>query len=135
MQKNLTIKKCFYLNKRTTLDMMRVNKKRVPVVAKTIKQQQAAGGSMNRQELIKRVAADVNITQKAAGNALGSIIGHITIALQAEKKVSLIGFGSFEISQRKERKGRNPRTNKEISIPAHKVPVFRASKKLKEVIK
>lgn len=90
---------------------------------------------MNRQELIKKIAEEANITNKAAGNALSAFINAVSETLKTKKdKVSLIGFGTFQVSERAERKGRNPKTKKEMIIPKHSVPVFKASKKLKELV-
>jgi len=67
--------------------------------------------------------------------ALGAVIDGITLTLEKGDKVSLIGFGTFKVNARKARTGVNPQTKAKIQIPATKVPVFKAGKKLKEAVK
>ncbi|MDD3535236.1 MAG: HU family DNA-binding protein [Candidatus Cloacimonetes bacterium] len=93
------------------------------------------GGKMSRDELIKKIAADAGISQKVAGQALASVLEGITQALKKGDKVSLVGFGSFSVAKRKARKGINPKTREPLKIPARKVPVFKAGKKLKDAVK
>jgi DNA-binding protein HU-alpha len=90
---------------------------------------------MNKQDLIAKIAKDADITKKQAGIALGAVIDGITLTLEKGGKVSLIGFGTFKVNQRKARTGVNPQTKAKIQIPATKVPVFKAGKKLKEAVK
>jgi DNA-binding protein HU-alpha len=90
---------------------------------------------MNKQDLIAKIAKDADITKKQAGIALGAVIDGITLTLEKGDKVSLIGFGTFKVNQRKARTGVNPQTKAKIQIPATKVPVFKAGKKLKEAVK
>lgn len=90
---------------------------------------------MSRDELIKKIAGDAGISQKTAGLALAAVLDGITQALKTGDKVSLVGFGSFSVAQRKARKGINPKTGESIKIKARKVPVFKAGKKLKEAVK
>jgi len=90
---------------------------------------------MSREELIAKIAEQAEISKKAAGIALNAVLEGITAALEKGDKVTLVGFGTFAVSQRKERKGVNPQTKKPIKIPARKVPVFKAGKKLKEAVK
>ena len=90
---------------------------------------------MNRQDLISKIAKDADITKKATNLALTSIIEGITNSLEKGGKVSLVGFGTFKVTERKERTGVNPRSKTKITIPARKVPVFKAGKKLKEAVK
>jgi DNA-binding protein HU-beta len=89
---------------------------------------------MKKQDLITKMAADADISKKAADEALASFIGSIKTSLGKGESVSLIGFGTFNISHRKARKGRNPQTGAEINIPARKVPTFKAGKGLKEAL-
>ena len=90
---------------------------------------------MNKQELIKEVAAKSNLTNKEAESAVVSTIGAIEAALVKGEKVQLIGFGTFETRTRKARKGRNPRKPDEVmDIPASKAPVFKAGKALKDAV-
>ena len=89
---------------------------------------------MKKQDLITKMAADANISKKAADEALASFIGSIKTSLGKGESVSLIGFGTFNVSHRNARKGRNPQTGAEINIPARKVPTFKAGKGLKEAL-
>jgi DNA-binding protein HU-beta len=93
------------------------------------------GGKMSRDELVKKIASDTGITQKAAGLALAAVLEGITMTLKKGGKVSLVGFGSFSVAHRKARKGINPKTKAPLKIPARKVPVFKAGKKLKDAVK
>lgn len=90
---------------------------------------------MNRQDLIAKIAAEAGITKKAANQALNSVIDGITVALEKGDKVSLVGFGTFKVNKRNARTGVNPQTKAKIKIPARKVPVFKAGKKLKDAVK
>lgn len=90
---------------------------------------------MSRDDLIKKIAGDAGVSQKVAGLALAAMLEGITLSLKKGEKVSLVGFGSFAVAQRKARNGINPKTRKAIKIPARKVPVFKAGKKLKEAVK
>ena len=89
---------------------------------------------MTKAELIGKVAADAKISKAAAAKVLGSFIDAVKSSLKKGDKVTLIGFGSFSVSQRKARKGRNPQTGKAIKIPAKKVPKFSAGKAFKEAV-
>ena len=90
---------------------------------------------MSRDDLIKKIAGTAGISQKTAGIALNAMLEGVTQALKKEEKVSLVGFGSFSVAHRKARNGVNPKTKKPLKIPARKVPVFKAGKKLKEAVK
>lgn len=92
------------------------------------------GLSLNKTELINKVADVTQMTKKDAGQAVDAIFNAITEALAAGEKVQLIGFGNFEVRDRAARKGRNPQTGEEIEIPATKVPAFKAGKQLKEEV-
>lgn len=85
---------------------------------------------MNKAELINKIAEDANITKTQANTALDSFIEAVTKTLKAGGKVTLVGFGTFVISKRKARKGRNPQTGEEISIKARRVARFKAGKEL-----
>lgn len=89
---------------------------------------------MNKSELIAEVAAKAELTKKDADAAVNAVIEAITGALEGGDKVQLVGFGTFEVRARSERIGRDPRTNKEIKIPASKAPAFKAGKALKETV-
>ena len=89
---------------------------------------------MNKADLISAVAEKSELTKKDAEKAVNAFVSVVTEALAAEEKVQLVGFGTFEVRDRKERKGRNPQTKEEISIPASKAPVFKAGKALKDSV-
>ncbi len=89
---------------------------------------------MTKAELIELVAKEGNLTKAQASKAVDAVFGGISSALAKGEKVTIVGFGTFSVSQREERKGRNPQTKEEITIPACKVPKFKAGKKLKEVV-
>ncbi|MFA5352804.1 MAG: HU family DNA-binding protein [Thermodesulfovibrionales bacterium] len=90
---------------------------------------------MTKAELIDKIAASSNLTKTDASNALDATINAVKAALKKGQKVTLVGFGTFSVSKRKSRKGRNPRTGEEIKIPATKVPKFTAGKTLKDAVK
>lgn len=90
---------------------------------------------MNRQKLVEEIARSANITKVAANNALSTTIQSITQSLRKGQRVSLVGFGTFRVRQRKARQGRNPRTGETIQIKARKVPVFTAGADLKNAIR
>lgn len=89
---------------------------------------------MNKSELIAEVAAKANLTKKDADAAVNATIDVITATLKDGDKVQLVGFGTFEVRDRSARTGRDPRTNKEIKIPASKAPAFKAGKALKDTV-
>ncbi|GKW36177.1 nucleoid-associated protein HU-beta [Pectobacterium carotovorum] len=89
---------------------------------------------MNKSQLIDKIAADADISKAAAGRVLDAIIGSVTESLKEGVDVALVGFGTFSVRERAARTGRNPQTGKEISIPAAKVPGFRAGKTLKDAV-
>ena len=90
---------------------------------------------MNKGELIEAVAKDAGISKALAGKALDSAIDAITKSLSKGDRVALVGFGTFSVSARKARSGRNPQTGKEIRIPATKVAKFKAGNKLVQAVK
>ena len=89
---------------------------------------------MNKIELIEHVAKQADISKAAAGRALEAIVGGIRTALKKGQSVTLVGFGTFSVSKRAARTGRNPRTGATIKIKAAKVAKFRAGKALKDAI-
>ena len=89
---------------------------------------------MNKSELIKHIADKSDISQAAAGRALGSLIEAVTKTLKKGGTVSLVGFGSFSVTKRTARSGRNPSTGATIKIKAAKVPRFRPGKGLKDAL-
>ncbi|MCI0468658.1 MAG: HU family DNA-binding protein [Nitrospirae bacterium] len=90
---------------------------------------------MTKAELIDKVASDAKLTKTDASKAIDSTLNTIRTALKKGQKITLVGFGTFSVSKRKARKGRNPRTGAEIKIPATKVPKFTAGKALKDAVK
>jgi DNA-binding protein HU-beta len=90
---------------------------------------------MTKAELVAQMAKDAMISKAAAGKALNGAIAAITKALKKGDSVTLVGFGTFSISKRKARKGRNPQTGKEIKIAARKVAKFKAGSELRKTVK
>ncbi len=90
---------------------------------------------MTKVELIAAVAANAGLTKKDAEKAVSAALDVITEPLQKGEKVSLVGFGTFEVRERKERLGRNPQTREPMTIPASKLPAFSAGKALKDAVK
>ncbi len=90
---------------------------------------------MNKGDLIDRIASDAGITKAQAQDALNSFIDATTKDLKKGNKVTLVGFGTFSVSKRSARKGRNPQTGKEINIPAKKVVKFKPGKDLSDKVK
>lgn len=89
---------------------------------------------MNKAQLISKIAEDAGMQKKEVEKVVNSFVGVITDALKDGEKIQMVGFGTFEVRARAERKGFNPSTKAEITIPASKAPVFKAGKGLKEAI-
>jgi DNA-binding protein HU-beta len=89
---------------------------------------------MNKSELIDAVAKEAGLTKVDAGKAIDAVTSSITKALKKGDTVTLIGFGTFKVSARAARTGRNPQTGKEIKIAARKAPGFSAGKALKDAV-
>ncbi|UCC79181.1 MAG: HU family DNA-binding protein [Candidatus Zixiibacteriota bacterium] len=89
---------------------------------------------MNKDQIIEKVAEDVGITRSQASKAVKSMFDGIVTSLRQGNKVSVSGFGTFDISNRKARTGRNPQTGEEIQISASRVPKFKAGKAFKEAL-
>lgn len=89
---------------------------------------------MNKAELIATMADKTELSKKDAEKALNAFIDTVTDELKNGDRIQLIGFGTFEVSERAERTGRNPQSGKEMVIPASKVPKFKAGKALKDAI-
>ncbi|TET62927.1 HU family DNA-binding protein [Candidatus Aerophobetes bacterium] len=87
---------------------------------------------MNKGELVEQVSNWTGLTKKASREAVDAIASVITDTLARGEKVTLVGFGTFKVMQRKARTGRNPQTGQSIQIPAKKVPKFRPGKDLKD---
>ena len=89
---------------------------------------------MNKSELIDHIARQADISKAAAGRALEAVIGGVKATLKKNNSVSLVGFGTFSVSKRAARTGRNPRTGAAIKIKSAKVPKFRPGKALKDAL-
>lgn len=89
---------------------------------------------MTKAELIAKIAEKAELTKKDSEAAVKGIVAAIEEALAAGESVQMIGFGTFKVSQRAARTGRNPQTGAEIKIPASKVPSFKAGKALKDAV-
>ncbi|MBW4420899.1 MAG: HU family DNA-binding protein [Myxacorys californica WJT36-NPBG1] len=87
---------------------------------------------MNKGELVDAIADKANVTKKEADAVLSAIIDTILDTVSTGDKVSLVGFGTFEVRDRQAREGRNPQTGDAIQIPATRVPAFSAGKLFKE---
>ena len=89
---------------------------------------------MNKTELVASVAEAASLSKKDAENAVSAVIASITKSLTEGEKVQIAGFGTFEVRERSERIGHDPRTSEEIIIPASKTPAFKAGKALKDSV-
>ena len=89
---------------------------------------------MNKGQLVDRMAKSAGIFKSAADKALNGFMEAVTESLNTGEKVTLVGFGTFSVTERKARTGRNPRTGKPMEIPAKKVVKFRPGTKLSESI-
>ena len=89
---------------------------------------------MNKSDLIAAVAAKTGDTKKNAEASINALIDVIAESLKDGEKIQVVGFWSFEVRERAERKGRNPQTGKEMKIAAKKAPVFKAGKALKDAV-
>jgi DNA-binding protein HU-beta len=90
---------------------------------------------MTKAELVAKVAKDAKTTKATAGKSLDAVIEGITKALKKGDRVTLVGFGTFSVSKRKARTGRNPQTGKPIKIAARKVAKFKAGSELRKAVK
>ena len=89
---------------------------------------------MNKAELIAAVAEKTGLSKKDTESVVSATFETIVAAMAEDEKVQLVGFGSFEVKKRAERIGRNPKTKESITIPASKVPTFKAGKALKDSV-
>jgi len=90
---------------------------------------------MNKAELVQEVTNQTGLTKRMSREVIDAMISAITDSLAREEKVTLVGFGTFQVRERKARRGVNPQTRKTIQIPAKKVPKFRPGKGLRERVK
>jgi len=89
---------------------------------------------MNKSELVSAIAEKAGITKKDAEKYLQSFVDVVTEELAKGGKVQLVGFGTFDVAERKAREGRNPQTGKPMTIPASKAPRFKVGKALKDAV-
>lgn len=89
---------------------------------------------MNKGDLVEAVAKDLKDSKAAAERAVTAVLNNLQKGLKKDKKVQLVGFGTFEVRKRKSRKGRNPRTGEAITIKARKTVAFKAGQALKDKI-
>ena len=89
---------------------------------------------MNKAELVGEVAGKVGLTKKEAGDVVDAITSAITDTLAMNERVTLVGFGTFQVMERKARRGVNPATRQAINIPAKNVPKFRPGRSLREAV-
>lgn len=90
---------------------------------------------MNKTELVAAIAAKAEVSKKDAENIVNAFIETVQNAVKADDKVQLVGFGTFESKSRAAREGKNPQTGEKITIPACKVPAFKAGKAFKDLVK
>ncbi|MCS7173201.1 MAG: HU family DNA-binding protein [Armatimonadetes bacterium] len=89
---------------------------------------------MNKEQLVERIAQVAGLSKKDANAALDAALDAIKTALRRGEKVTLVGFGTFQVRERRAREGRNPQTGEKIRIPARKVPAFTAGKELRTAV-
>ena len=89
---------------------------------------------MNKTELIATVAEKAELSKKDSEKAVAAVLDAITESLKAGDKVALVGFGTFDVKDRPERTGKNPRTGEPVAIAATRVPTFKAGKGLKDAV-
>jgi DNA-binding protein HU-beta len=90
---------------------------------------------MTKEELIDKIAKDAKVTKAQAHKAVNAFFDGVTSSLKRGRKVSFVGFGTFSVSKRKARTGRNPQTGAPIHIAAAKVPKFKPGKQLKDAVR
>ena len=90
---------------------------------------------MNRMELVEKLAEKNQVSKAEVNRILGSLLDEVVQTVQRGESVTLVGFGTFKVSERPARTGRNPQTGAVIEIAASKQPKFRAGKKLKDAVK
>jgi len=89
---------------------------------------------MNKAELIKQVASQTELAKRTSGKAVDTVVSAISDCLARGEKVTLVGFGTFQVAIRKARRGVNPQTRESIQIPAKKVPKFTSGKGLRDKV-
>jgi len=91
--------------------------------------------TVNKKSISEKIAEDHNLTKKEAGDIVSEVFELMTAALKDGNKVDITGFGKFEVKTRAARTGINPQTKEAIEIPASKIPGFKASKGLKDLVR
>ncbi|MEA1965317.1 MAG: HU family DNA-binding protein [Candidatus Aerophobetes bacterium] len=89
---------------------------------------------MNKAELVEEVSSEVGLTKKDVNNVVDAITSVITSSLARKERVTLVGFGTFQMQRRKARQGVNPQTKAKMRIPAKDVPKFKPGKNLREAV-
>jgi len=89
---------------------------------------------MNKSELIERIAKEADLSKASAGRALEAALSAVRTALKKGQTVTLVGFGTFAVTKRASRTGRNPNTGEKLKIKASKVPKFRPGKGLRDAV-
>jgi len=89
---------------------------------------------MNKAELVEKIANQTGLTRKTSREAVDAIVSAITDSPAKQRKVTLVGFGTFQVMGRKARRGRNPRTGQTIQIPAKSIARFRPGRDLREAV-
>ena len=89
---------------------------------------------MNKTELVAAMAKETNLSKKDVEDVLKSFVDVVSKELKNGGKIQLVGFGTFEVAERAERQGRNPKTGEAITIPASKSPKFKAGRSLKDIV-
>jgi DNA-binding protein HU-beta len=90
---------------------------------------------VNKTDLIEKVAQEADLSKAAAGRAVNAVFDSISDSLSKGEEVGIVGFGTFAVSERPARQGRNPQTGETIQIKATRVPKFKAGKNLKDSVK
>ena len=90
---------------------------------------------MNKADLINSIAKDTKVSKVSVAKMIDSLLSHVTKALRKGERVTFVGFGTFSVSKRKARTGRNPQTGAPLRIPARKVVRFKAGKELEKKVK
>jgi len=90
---------------------------------------------MTKEDMVAKIAKEADISKAKAGRALDAVLNGVTGELKRGRKVTFVGFGTFMVTRRAARKGRNPQTGATIMIPAARVPKFKAGSKLKAAVK
>lgn len=91
--------------------------------------------SLGKSDLVGRIAEEAGLTKAQADKAVNAFVGTVQDVLKSGDKLTLVGFGTFTVAERGERKGVNPKTGEKITIPAGKSPKFKAGKGLKDLVK